>query len=157
MGTSSVTVNDVAAYILSKAAPMSAMKLQKLCFFAYGYHLAWEDEQMFPERFEAWANGPVAPVLYGRHRGRFTLDKGDIPGNAEALSVGQRESVDIVLESFNQYTAHQLSEMSHQADGPWDLARRRAGARELERSNEELSDEDMFEYFSRLISSGSND
>jgi hypothetical protein len=43
--------------------------------------------------------------------------------------------------------------MSHQTDGPWDIARRKAGARELERSNEELRDEEVFEYFSRLISS----
>ncbi|WP_433359512.1 Panacea domain-containing protein [Streptosporangium sp. CA-115845] len=35
------------------------MKLQKLCYYFYGYHLAWEERQLFPERFEAWANGPV--------------------------------------------------------------------------------------------------
>ncbi len=151
------TVHDVAAYILSKAAPMSAMKLQKLCYYAYGYHLAWEDEPMFPERFEAWANGPVAPALYACHRGRFNLNAEDITGDPKALTTGQRESVDIVLETFNQYTAHQLSEMSHQTEGPWDMARRRAGARELERSNEELSDVDMFEYFSRLVSTGADD
>jgi uncharacterized phage-associated protein len=28
------SVRDVAAYILAKEAPMSAMKLQKLCYFA---------------------------------------------------------------------------------------------------------------------------
>ncbi len=39
---------------------MSAMKLQKLCYYAYGYHLAWEERRLFPERFEAWANGPCA-------------------------------------------------------------------------------------------------
>lgn len=149
------TVHDVAAYILSKAAPMTAMKLQKLCYFSYGYHLAWEDEQLFPESFEAWANGPVAPSLYARHRGMFNLNEGDIKGDASTLTLGQRESVDIVLSTFGEYTAHQLSEMSHQVDGPWDQARKRAGTRELERSNEQLRDVDMFEYFSRLISTGS--
>ena len=48
---------------------MSAMKLQKLCYFSYGYHLAWEERPLFPERFEAWANGPVSPPLYAMHRG----------------------------------------------------------------------------------------
>lgn len=148
------SVHDVAAYILDKAGPMSAMKLQKLCYFAYGYHLAWEDRQLFPERFQAWANGPVAPALYAKHRGRFQLEEGDIAGNAGALDPDERESVDIVLDNLGTYTAHQLSEMSHQTDGPWDLARIRAGARELERSNEELDDGDIFEYFSRLISTG---
>ena len=146
------TVHDVAAYILANAGPMTAMKLQKLCYFSYGYHLAWEDRQLFPERFEAWANGPVAPELYAQHRGSFQLDDGDIDGNPDALDMGEKESVDIVLDSFRKYTAHQLSEMSHEVDGPWDLARIRAGARELERSSEKLRDEDVFEYFSRLIS-----
>lgn len=147
-------VQDVAAYVLSKAAPMSTMKLQKLCYFAYGYHLAWDDEQLFPDSFEAWANGPVAPALYSRHRGRFSLDKDSIEGDPAQLTVGQRESVDLVLETFKDYTAHQLSEMSHETNGPWDLARRRVGARTLERSNEKLLDMDIFEYFSRLVSTG---
>ncbi len=151
------SVHDVAAYILSKAAPMSAMKLQKLCYFAYGYHMAWEDDRLFPEGFEAWANGPVAPSLYACHRGMFNLNDGDIKGDAGTLSLGQRESIDIVLSTFGEYTAHQLSEMSHQADGPWDQARHRANARELERSKEQLRDVDIFEYFSRLISTGSKD
>ncbi|MGW1588315.1 Panacea domain-containing protein [Streptomyces sp. NPDC002386] len=146
------TVHDVAAYILDQAGPVSAMKLQKLCYYAYGYHLAWEDEQLFPEPFEAWANGPVAPTLYEAHRGKFSLKRGDFPAVPSRLTSGQRESIDIVIKSFRDYTAHQLSEMSHQIDGPWDLARKRASVRELERSDERLSDIDMFEYFSRLIS-----
>jgi uncharacterized phage-associated protein len=143
-------VNDVAAYILAKAAPMSAMKLQKLCYFAYGYHLAWEDRQLFPERFEAWANGPVAYELYGQHRGRFRLDKGDITGDPTALDDGERESVDVVLESMKAYTAHELSAMTHQA-GPWAHARERAGAADLERSNEKLLDEEIADFFGALV------
>lgn len=151
------TVHDVAAYILDRAAPMSAMKLQKLCFFAYGYHLAWEDEQMFSEPFEAWANGPVSPALFADHRRRYTLRAGEIQGDPKHLTAGQMESIEIVLDSFGPFTAHQLSEMTHQANGPWDLARRRAGVGTLERSNEELRDADIFEYFSRLVSKDSGD
>src|SRR5689334_19242684 len=116
------TVHDVAAYILAKAAPMSAMKLQKLCYFSYGYHLAWEDRQLFPERFEAWANGPVAPSLYAQHRGRFNLSAGDIVGDPSALDDGERESVEVVIESFNMHNAHELSAMTHRP-GPWLTAR----------------------------------
>lgn len=151
------SVQDVAAYILAKHGAMSTMKLQKLCYFSYGYHLAWDDAQLFPEDFEAWANGPVAPVLYSSHRGMFRVAPGEIIGDPSRLTTSERESVDIVVDSFGDYTAHQLSEMSHQTDGPWDLARQRAGARELERSNETLLDNDIFEYFSRLISTGSED
>ncbi|MEU8920342.1 type II toxin-antitoxin system antitoxin SocA domain-containing protein [Kitasatospora sp. NPDC048545] len=144
------SVHDVAAYILAKDGPMSAMKLQKLTYFSYGYHLAWDDEPMFPERFEAWANGPVAPGLYADHRGRYTLNADDINGDPDQLTASQRESIDVVLENLGHHTAHQLSEASHHKDGPWQMARTRAGARELERSNEELRDEDIADYFGAL-------
>lgn len=142
-------IKDVAAYILAKRGPMTAMKLQKLCYYAYGYHLAWEERPLFPERFEAWANGPVAPALYACHRGRFQLEAGDIPGDPEALDAGERESIDLVLEGLGGYTAHQLSTMTHR-EAPWLKARERAGARPLERSNEELRDEEIFEFFDAL-------
>ncbi|MCX4969911.1 DUF4065 domain-containing protein [Streptomyces sp. NBC_00654] len=143
------TVHDVAAYILRQAAPMSAMKLQKLCYFSYGYHLAWEDRPLFAERFEAWANGPVAPELYSKHRGRFELKQGDIDGNAAELDDQERESVDIVLENMLVYSAHELSEMTHRT-GPWVHARERAQAPDLERSNEPLLDEEIADFFGAL-------
>jgi uncharacterized phage-associated protein len=143
------TVHDVAAYILLKTAPMSAMKLQKLCYFSYGYHLAWEDRPLFAERFEAWANGPVAPELYSRHRGRFELKRGDIEGDPAELDDQEKESVDIVLENMSVYSAHELSEMTHRT-GPWVEARGRAQAPDLERSNEPLLDEDIADFFGAL-------
>lgn len=144
------SVHDVAAYILAKAAPMSAMKLQKLCYFAYGYHLAWEDRSLFPERFEAWANGPVAPDLYTRHRGRFELESGDIAGDPSALDDDERESVDVVLENMRAYSAHELSDMTHR-QGPWVHARSRAQVQDLDRSTEPLLDEDIADFFGALV------
>jgi uncharacterized phage-associated protein len=147
------TIKDVAAYILNKAGSMTTMKLQKLCYYAYAYHLAWEERPLFGEPFEAWANGPVSPDLYKLHRGRLQLDDGDIPGDPDALDPGEAESVDLVLEGLGHLTAHQLSELTHQ-EGPWVLARRRAGAGPLERSNERLLDAEIFEFFDALTASG---
>lgn len=145
-------VQDVAAYILDKLGGASAMKLQKLCYFAYGYHLAWEERALFPERFEAWANGPVCRELYDLHRGRFQLRPGDIkPTPLGRIDRGEAESIDLVLETYGPLTAHQLSAMTH-ADGPWVAARERARAGALDRSNEELTDEDIFEFFDALTS-----
>jgi uncharacterized phage-associated protein len=148
------TVYDVAAYILNKDSPMSAMKLQKLCYFSYGYHLAWDDEQLFQEPFQAWANGPVAPALYAHHRRQYVVEAGQINGNPDALSEGQRESIDIVFDNLGGYNAHELSEISHHAAGPWHMARQRVGARDLERSTEPLRDEDIADYFGALVATG---
>lgn len=144
-------VQDVAAYILGKQGGMTAMKLQKLCYYSYGYHLAWEERRLFPERFEAWANGPVCPELYRLHRGRLQLEPGDVSGNLGELDEGERESVDLVLGSYGGLTAHQLSAMTHH-EAPWVHARVRAGAAPLERSNERLADEEIFEFFDALTS-----
>ncbi|WP_326642802.1 DUF4065 domain-containing protein [Streptosporangium sp. NBC_01755] len=145
-------VKDVAAYILDKIGPMTAMKLQKLCYYSYGYHLAWEERPLFPERFEAWANGPVSPVLYAKHRGRLHLQAGDIDGNPEALDEGERESVDLVLSSYGEFTASQLSTMTHQ-ERPWVCARQRASVGPMQRSTEPLSDADVAEFFEAMIAS----
>lgn len=144
------SIHDVAAYVLDKDGPMTAMKLQKLCYFAYGYHLAWEDAPLFPERFQAWANGPVVPELYARHRGRFNLSAGEIEGNPDALTDDECESIDVVLDAFRAYTAQQLSNMTHR-EGPWVQARQRAGAESMSRSTEWLLAEDIAEYFGALV------
>ena len=66
------TVHDVAAYILEHHGPMTAMKLQKLVFtYSQAWSLVWDEQALFPERIEAWANGPVVPALYDQHRRRF--------------------------------------------------------------------------------------
>lgn len=148
-------IQDVAAYILHELGDMTSMKLQKLCY-SYGYHLAWEERELFPERFEAWANGPVCPILYTVHRGLFQLRDGDLPGQPGVLDEGESESVDLVLSAYRELTAHQLSTMTH-AEPPWRKARERAGAAELQRSSEPLLDEEIFEFFDALASVGADE
>jgi uncharacterized phage-associated protein len=149
-------VQDVAAYILRKTGTISAMKLQKLCYFAYGYHLAWEERPLFPEGFEAWANGPVCRPLYAMHRLQFSVSPGEISGDPGALDDDEQESIDLVLEGYGQFSAHQLSAMTHRS-GPWVDARRRAGAGPLDSSTEQLREEEIFEYFDALTSADADE
>jgi uncharacterized phage-associated protein len=142
-------VEDVAAHILERMGGITAMKLQKLCYYSYGFHLAWEEKPLFPERFEAWANGPVSPVLYAMHRGQFELSRENIEGDPQALTLDERESVDLVLDGYGELSAHQLSMMTHD-EPPWIVARERSGAQPLERSTEELRDDEIFEFFDQL-------
>jgi len=131
------------------------MKLQKLCYYSYGYHLAWEERPLFRERFEAWANGPVAPALYKLHRGKFDIEPGAIAGDPDALDEGERESVDLVLDAYGGFSAYQLSQLTHQ-EGPWLAARRRAGARAAERSTARLRDSDIAVHFETLVAENSD-
>ncbi len=59
-----VSVHDVAAIILQECGEMTAMKLQKLVYYSQAWSLVWDDAPSFPEEIQAWANGPVVPVLY---------------------------------------------------------------------------------------------
>lgn len=70
------SVVDVAEYILEQCGPMSAIKLQKLCYYSQAWHLALDGVPLFTEPIHAWANGPVIPALYEMHKGRYWV----VPG-----------------------------------------------------------------------------
>ena len=50
----------------SKASgvPVDPLKLQKLIYFAHGWHLAVTGEPLLDENVEAWPYGPVVPTVY---------------------------------------------------------------------------------------------
>ena len=140
------SAHDVAAYILERCGAMSAMKLQKLVYYSQAWSLVWDDRPLFPERVEAWANGPVVRDLYEAHRGLFDLR--DWPkGDPAALDAAARETVDAVLGYYAGRNAQWLSDLTHRED-PWRLAR--AGLAEGERGNREISLASMMEYYSSL-------
>lgn len=117
-----VSVFDIAEAILSKHDTMTAMKLQKLCYYAQAWHLVWEEKTLFPQRIEAWANGPVCPDLYERHRGKFTVSPGEIELNSRQLDEDERTTIDAVMDFYAHRDAHWLSRLVH-AEAPWREAR----------------------------------
>jgi uncharacterized phage-associated protein len=139
---------DVAKYILEKYGPMTAMKLQKLTYYAKAWGLVWDEEEMFTEEFQAWANGAVAPALYDRHRHLFIVTPELFPDdNSGALSQSQRDTVDRVLDFYGKYTAQQLSDINHQED-PWKDAR--GGIPPTARSTSVITPAAMAEYYSGI-------
>lgn len=143
------SVLDVAKYILEKHGEMSAMKLQKLVYYAQAWSLVWDDSPLFDSRIEAWANGPVCPELYDVHRGCFFVTAGTIGdrGRSEALKKYERDTLDIVLENYADKSARWLSEQTH-SEAPWRNARK--GIPPSERSNKEISWSAMGEFYGSL-------
>jgi uncharacterized phage-associated protein len=139
-------VYDVASYILEKLGSITAMKLQKLVYYAQAWSLVWDEAPLFKERIEAWANGPVVPDLYDYHKGQFTLQ--EIPkGDPSNLSENERETVDKVLEFYGDKSSQWLSDLTHKED-PWLDARK--GIPAGQRSNQEITHASMMEYYSGL-------
>lgn len=116
-------VFDVAKYILEQAGEMTAMKLQKLVYYSQVWTLVWDEEPLFNEEIQAWANGAVIPDLYQKHKGSFKVNKDTIDnGNSDSLSKTQKENINRVIKFYGKYTAQQLSDINHQED-PWIKAR----------------------------------
>lgn len=139
-------VQDVAAYVLQQRGPMTAMKLQKLCYYSQAWHLVWEDQPLFGSRIEAWANGPVIPELYRMHQGQLEIEAGEIPGDAQQLAPDEASTVDAVLEFYGDMTAHELSDLTHRED-PWRAARDGAGLAPMQRGTVEITAAAMHEFY----------
>jgi uncharacterized phage-associated protein len=129
---------------------VNPMQLLKLVYFSHGWHLAIAGTPLIDERIEAWPYGPVVPSLYhefkeagsgaiqkrasvprwvvdpetGQQTFQFAPASIDDEGSAD-----ERQLVWAVLNKvwrvYGAFSALQLSQMTHERDGPWDVTRRK--------------------------------
>jgi len=84
---------DMAKYFLSLTDEnvgdlISNLKLQKLVYYAQGFHLAMHDKPLFDEETEAWTYGPAIPELCSEYK---KYGSGHIPSPEDTdFSVYQR-------------------------------------------------------------------
>jgi uncharacterized phage-associated protein len=145
-----MTVFDAAAYILEQSGEMTAMKLQKLVYYSQSWSLVWDEEPLFEEPIQAWANGPVCPNLYDAHKGKFKVQRGSFAaGSPESLTQSQKDTIHEVLRFYGTKSAQWLSDLTH-LERPWQAARARAGVTEGQLCAEEITLSDIHEYYSGL-------
>jgi len=142
-----VSIFDVAAFILSQLGPIPVMKLHKLAYYCQAWSLVWDEEPLFKERIEAWANGPVVKELYEIHKGQFKLALADLPGNPDVLNDEQRETVKAVLAYYGDKKSQWLSDLTH-LEKPW--RETRIGIPNDERGHHEITHLAMAEYYESL-------
>jgi uncharacterized phage-associated protein len=142
-----LSCHDVAKYFLALTDEdagdlISNLKLQKLVYYAQGFHLALFDTPMFSEPIEAWTHGPVVPILYREYK---SCGSGPIasPDNMDfgVYSEDIRELLNEVYSVFGQFSAWKLRNMTHQ-EPPWIDAAGQAGI---------ISHESMKEYFTTQV------
>lgn len=153
-----INIKELCDYIITKISAsgetMSNLKLQKLAYYADAWYLAFFDEKLVDEGFQAWIHGPVSRAIYNRFSSSKSLysditiadctpgfDLSSIPAKAAA-------HIDSVLEVYGAFTGAQLEDMTHKEE-PWIKARE--GYRPSERC-EEIIDRDITRdyYRSRL-------
>ncbi|WP_454785477.1 Panacea domain-containing protein [Legionella sp. WA2024007413] len=143
-------VFDVAKYILEQTGSLTTMKLQKLVYYSQAWHATWDDKRLFPERIEAWINGPICPSLFFPFQGRFEISKIDIEdGNSTNLTKDEKESIDSVIHYYGDKNSQWLSDLTH-AEEPWRKARE--GLAPNERGNQEITIGSMTNYYANIPS-----
>ena len=117
------TARDVAEYFLFKAHEenelISHMKVQKLLYYAQGFHLAIFDRPLFDEEIEKWTHGPVVPDIYHLYK-RYRDSKIPWVENFDNNRINEesRELIDEVYSVLGQFSAFALRNMTH-SEPPW--------------------------------------
>ena len=157
-----VSIMDVAAYILARENTMVTMKLHKLAFYAQATHLAQHGSPLFPEDFHAWVVGPVCTQLYRLHKSELLIRSGELPsGDPSVLTDSERALINDVCEAIDNMTHAELSDrVRHEL--PWADAYARHTASSLSHlsripivtTDEIITQDVMRDYYSqhRLVS-----
>lgn len=142
----SPTALDVAQAVLERTGPLDTFKLQKLVYYCQAWHLAWFGTPLFPNRIEAWANGPVIPDLYYQHRGNFSISqvKG---GDPKTLTQAHLRTVEAVVAAYNHLSGRQLAHLTHE-ELPWRMARQ--GLEPGVRGSRQIPQEIMAEFYAAI-------
>ena len=119
-----LTAKQVADYFLALqdedcGDALTNLKLQKLVYYAQGFHLAMKGKPLFDEGIEAWEHGPVVPSLWRcyRERGSQSIPK---PKGLDFSKIPKsvRELLDEIYKVYGQFSAWKLRNMTHE-EPPW--------------------------------------
>lgn len=119
---------------------LTHMQLQKLVYYSYAFYLYWNNKNLFENKFQPWAFGPVEPDLYKAIRSNnspynvvnlITSDNKDTNCNEEEI----KNLTCKVYNAFKDWEAKDLSILSHKPNGAWAKAKQNEVA--------ELKDDDI--------------
>ena len=115
------TAANFLVYMLSDACDdLTNMKINKLLYYAQGYHFRQFGAPLFEDDIEAWERGPVIASVYEKYK-RF----GNQPvegWNEDELSEISEATSDMFVNLVREYgkmSADELSDMTHEAGAPW--------------------------------------
>lgn len=147
--TRDATIFDVANFFLKivdrdSGSTITPLKLQKILYYAQGYHLAEYNRPLFDEDFQAWAHGPANPDIYDKYKeygyaaiGEPTEDLFDFDDNTTSFLTN-------IWETFGIYDGKYLEELTH-GEEPWINARK--GYEPGERCDTVITKDSMRSFF----------
>lgn len=114
---------NIAEYFLVLGAEegdlISNLKIQKLVYYAQGFHLALNDEALFNEPIKAWEHGPVVPSLYHdfKEHGSNPISP-DPDFDTTSIDEDTQDVLNEVYAVYGQFSAWKLRNMTHD-EPPW--------------------------------------
>jgi len=142
-----ITDQDVANFFIMKGidddeSGISNLKLQKLLYYAKGFHQAIFEEALFPENLWAWTYGPVVPEMYQAYKqyGKDPITQVEYDPT-HRFDEEQLELLNEVWSTFGQFSAWKLRDMTHN-EKPW---------LDHEEDASMINDEELQDYFKTRI------
>lgn len=139
------------------------MILLKLIFYCHGWYLAEHNRPLVKQQVEAWEYGPVIKVVrdafkdFGKkHITRFAekldLETGELVSVGNTLSPEDERFVESIYWLYEQKSAFELSDMTHEQGSPWDKVWNTNEA--VGRFGLRIKNEDIREYFKSMKARG---
>jgi uncharacterized phage-associated protein len=96
--------------------------VQKLVYYAQGFHLAIYDTPLFNEPIVKWAHGPVVESLYKEYK-KYGSSAIPVPDTVDTsmFTKKQKELLNEVFDVYGQFSAWKLRCMTHE-EPPWKQA-----------------------------------
>lgn len=99
---------------------LDQLQLQKLVYYAHGWHHAFLDLPLTYDKVYAWDYGPVYKDLWEKVRFHRNWKIKEIkPDTKEALSDEQEKLLAEVFRAYGKFPGRKLSAMTHQRGSPW--------------------------------------
>jgi len=132
-------------------APVDAMSLEKLVYYAQSFRLALTGAPLFEDEVRAWRHGPVIPSVYRAYEGSGAQPIVPTDSEDAELDDSIEQHLQSIVGFFGRYTAIELSNATH-AEEPWIEARR--GLHRRAPSNVLIPQDRLRTYYSALIWDG---
>lgn len=99
------------------------LKLQKLLYYAQGWHLANFHQKLFDEPIEAWRYGPAVRTVYEKYRiyGAQPITETVLEEDLSDLNEETASFLDEIWAVFRGYSGTELIYATHQ-EMPWKTA-----------------------------------
>ncbi len=136
---------------------MTPLKLMKLVYIAYGWHIAITENRLFSEPIQAWKHGPVIESIYHefKHFKNSSIDCSsedvDFDTWEKVIPRIPPNDIDVVFSlskvwaSYRRFRAWDLRNKTHETNSPWHRVYKE-GQKSIE-----LRDKDIKDHYRKKI------